>query len=664
MPPLRPDQIDLLTTLTSPTLHPSGDRVVVAAARPDVAGNAYLGQLWSVPLDGGQPRRITRGFRDTLPRFSADGRLLAFLRSGGPKAKPQLHVSAADGGEPVVLSDAPLGVTGFSWAPSGTRIAYTARVPEPGRYGTGDEVGPGQEAPRLITDLRYLSDGIGYVGDRRSQVFVVDVPDVAGEPGGELPAARQITDGPYDSVEVVWSPDGSRLAFLGARHDSRTEDLRVDAWTCTPDGDDVVCVTGNRLTVDKAAWSDDGATLWLLASDPGPDGLDFIARHTGLWSVPADGSGAPERHTEAETVDLGEVGSMLSVTGDGVYVQNVARGSVELLLVRPDGELQRVLDGPRIVTGHDVVGSGAEAVVVATVRTPESPGEVVAVTGGTERTLTDFAAPLREQAGVFPLRERTVAAGDGYPIHGWVVLPEGPGPHPMLLDIHGGPFTQYGWEVYDEAQVLAAAGYAVVLANPRGSSGYGQRHGRCIVGALGGRDADDLLDYLDGVLDDADLELDRERIGVLGGSYGGYMTAWLSSYPRAAGRFSAAIVERGFLEPISFAGTSDIGWFFGDRLLGTDPEQVSAQSPMAALDRVRTPTLVIHSEQDYRCPLEQGQRYFHGLRKRGVPAELLIFPGESHGLTRDGQPAHRRQRFDHLLRWWATHLPTKANPSA
>jgi dipeptidyl aminopeptidase/acylaminoacyl peptidase len=333
--------------------------------------------------------------------------------------------------------------------------------------------------------------------------------------------------------------------------------------------------------------------------------------------------------------------------------------------VRPGAAPEVVIGGPRWVRGHDAVRAGGHDVVVASVESDTSAGALVlAAAGAAERTLADVSTLLGSGVTWRPQREVTVTADDGYPVHGWVVLPDGPGPHPVLLDVHGGPFTQYGWQVYDEAQLLAAAGYAVVLPNPRGSAGYGQEHGRCVTGSLGDRDAADLLDYLDGVLADPELHLDGARTGVLGGSYGGYMTAWLIAHPRAAGRFAAAVVERGFLDPESFAGTADIGWFFGRELLGTDPEQVRAQSPMAAVDRVRTPTLVIHSERDHRCPLEQGQRYFARLLEHDVPAELLIFPGESHGLTREGQPRHRRQRFEHLLRWWARYLPTPANQPA
>ena len=667
---MRPEQLELLLSPSAPTLHPSGDRAVVSALRPDFASDKYVGQLWVVPTGGTapEPRRLTRGHRDTAPRFSPDGRLLAFLRAekGG---KPQLHVMPADGGEPVRLTDSPLGAGEPRWSPDGTRIAYVARHPEPGRYGTADGVEPGAEPPRLITDQRYRMDGIGYLDDQRPQIFVVAVPDLWADPVAEpAPVSAEalrpqpIGDGDYEHESVAWSPDGSRLAFASARHDKRQDDLRVDVWTCAPDGSDVRQVTATTLTAQQVVFSADGADLWFLASDPGPQGLDFVARNTGLYRVPADGSASPARCTDAETMDLGEFDSHLTVTDDGVLVQNRTRGAVQLVRVRRDaGASEVLLDGEQWVVGHDAVSTPRGEVVVATVAAPDSAGELVLVGGGTPRRLTGFSDRLRAEADLRPLQELTVTADDGYPVHGWVVLPDGPGPHPVLLDIHGGPYAQHGWKLYDEAQILAGAGYAVLLANPRGSAGYGQEHGRCIQGAFGQRDADDVLQFLDRALAQEELRLDGTRVGVLGGSYGGYMTAWLIAHPAASDRFAAAIVERGFLDPVSFAGTSDIGWFFGEGYCGSDPEQIRAQSPMAVVDRVRTPTLVVHSEQDYRCPLEQGQRYFAELLRGGVEAQLLVFPGESHGLTRTGRPLHRRQRFEHLLRWWARYLPTDKN---
>jgi dipeptidyl aminopeptidase/acylaminoacyl peptidase len=251
------------------------------------------------------------------------------------------------------------------------------------------------------------------------------------------------------------------------------------------------------------------------------------------------------------------------------------------------------------------------------------------------------------------MRERTVTAPDGYPVHGWITSPPGPGPHPVLLTIHGGPFSQYGWTLFDETQTYVSAGYAVVQCNPRGSSGYGAEHGRVIRGAWGGHDVDDVLAFLDAALEDP--ALDAERVGVMGGSYGGYLTALLIG---RTGRFAAAVVERAFTDPVSFVGSADVGWFLPDQYLGTDPERIAAQSALTNASTITTPTLVIHSEEDWRTPLEQGTRLYVELKRRGVPSELLLFPGEGHELSRSGRPRHRLARLEHVLRWWARWLPT------
>jgi dipeptidyl aminopeptidase/acylaminoacyl peptidase len=246
------------------------------------------------------------------------------------------------------------------------------------------------------------------------------------------------------------------------------------------------------------------------------------------------------------------------------------------------------------------------------------------------------------------MEEVTTAAPDGYPVHGWVVRPSGAGPHPVLLMIHGGPFTQYGWRLFDEAQVYAAAGYAVVMGNPRGSSGYGEAHGRAVIGDVGAVCGADLMALLDQALKADDL--DGSRVGVLGGSHGGFMTTWLAA--EHPDRFKAAVSERAVNATDSFTGSSDIGWFFTDSLWGGD----LAKSPLTYADRITAPMLIVHSEQDWRCPVEQAQRLFVALKLRGAPVEMLLFPGEGHEMSRSGLPSHRVARFEAILDWFGRYV--------
>jgi len=399
-----------------------------------------------------------------------------------------------------------------------------------------------------------------------------------------------------------------------------------------------------------------------------------------LWSVPADGSGKPERLTDPERYDHDPAfgGGILPLLADGDAVTTITldRGAIRLLRFPVDGgEPVELVGGRRSVHDYAVAGG----VVAAVVSHPLSAGEVVVVRPegsgepqggapvdqegsgepqggapvdrGRERVLTDFGAPLARSASLRPMEELEATAPDGAKVHGWVLKPAGTGPFPVVLMVHGGPFAHYGWTLFDEAQVCAGAGYAVVMGNPRGSAGYGESHGRSIVGDFGNLDSQDVLALLDTAV--ADPDLDGDRVGVMGGSYGGFMTSWLVGH---TDRFRAGISERACNAFDSFEGSSDIGWFFVPQYNGTDPERVLAQSPLSYVDRIRTPLLLIHSEQDWRCPIEQVQRLFVALKQRKVEVELLLFPGEGHELTRSGLPSHRVARFEAVLDWWARHL--------
>ena len=645
---MKPADLALLRTPGSPTLSPDGRRAVVVVTRLDLDADEYRSRLWLLDTTGAAPPRpLTDGHRDSAPAWSPDGRWIAFLRAE-KEGKPHLHLLPADTGDARrVTTDEqhPLGAGAPRWSPDSTRLAYTARVPEQGRYGTEEGRDAAKEPPRRITTLRYRLDDVGFVADRRPHVFVV-------EPFRDEPTPVQVTDGDHDDEDVSWTPAGG-LLFTSDRDTPDDTDLYRDVYACAVDGSELRRVTHGRHAASAPAASPDGGTVVFLSpSELGQDGRDFVGRNEVLWAVPADAAAPPAPLTDAETTDVFELGSGLVVDGTGVLVGSRVRGAQELVRVPlTGGEPEVLLGGPRTVTG----AAAAAGTVVATVADAGSAGEVLATGPGGERTLTAFGAELAEAGGLRPLEELTATAPDGYPVHGWVVRPDPaafPGPRPVLLAIHGGPFAQYGWTLFDEAQVYAGAGHVVVLGNPRGSAGYGQRHGRWIRHAMGTVDADDVLALLDAVL--AGEGVDRDRVGVMGGSYGGYLTGWLAAH--AGHRFRAAIVERALTSFDSFTGSSDIGYFFTEAYAGADPEAVAAQSPLSHVDKIELPTLVIHSEQDWRCPVEQAQRLFVALRTRGVPAELLLFPGEGHELSRSGLPSHRVARFEAILDWWARHL--------
>ncbi|CAL9378569.1 Dipeptidyl-peptidase 5 [Actinosynnema sp. ALI-1.44] len=633
---VRPDDLQSLTLPGSVSVQ--GDLVLVNVATPDLTANAYRGGLYRVPLDGSGAQRWTWAERDLAPRVSPDGRWVAFLRCADKGGKPQLHVMPATGGDARRLTDLPLGAGAPVWSPDSAKLAFVTRVPEAGRYGVpiadGEEPwGPESEAPRHIARLDYRYDDIGFVGDRNPRLFTVDVLDPEAKP-------VELTDGTFTVAEPAWTADGSALLFVADRDLGAVETLHQDVYRVPAGGGEPELYVRSKGMVAHPVAAGDGIVFYGSEFT----GVHSVARNNSLWRY---SGGELTRVTELEGVDCERAAGAPVVTDAGVLVAVRNRGAVELRRVPLDG-VEVPLDGMELLAGEqaEVKSFAADGdVVVAVVSRADNTGEVVRVGGG-ELTSFGSSVPLR------PVVELTGSASDGYPVHGWLVLPDGEGPHPVLLVVHGGPFMYHGWGFFDEAQVYAAAGYAVVLPNPRGSAGYGQAHGQAVVGGFGTVDVDDVLSVLDVALERPDL--DADRVGVMGGSYGGFMTSWLAAHHGE--RFRAAWSERAVNAWDSFSGSSDIGWFFTEAYCGSSLETQRAMSPLTYAEKVSIPFMVVHSEHDWRCPLEQAQRQFVALRRNGVEAEMLLFPGEGHELTRSGQPRHRKQRFDHVLAWWARHL--------
>ncbi|MCV2488029.1 prolyl oligopeptidase family serine peptidase [Geodermatophilus sp. YIM 151500] len=582
---MRPDDLALLRTPGAAAVSPDGRIAVVAVTRLDLAADAYRSRLWAVPTDGSAPARpLTAGHRDTAPAFSPDGRWLAYL-DAGEDGRPQIAVLPTAGGAARRLTRHPLGAGRPVWAPDSGRLAYTARVPGAVPRDAG--------APRLITTLPDPFDDGGSPDDGRSHVFVLHLPDPHGDDDGPPPAPVQRTDGDADDADVAWSPDGAELAFVRAEDDSARTVHVVPAGGGGPRR-----VTTGRRACALPAYAPDGRLL--VTVDDGCPVPCLVGADGALEPLLDPGPHSRGCPTPAPVVV------------DGAVLVGVRwRGAVQLVRVPLDGgAAEPLVEGPFTVSG---TGAGG-GVVVATVAHDRSAGELVAITPGRRRLLTGFGRALGETGRLHPVRERTTTAAGGATVDGWVALPDGPGPHPVLLVLHDGP-SEPGWRLLDETQVAVSAGYAVVRSSPSSSDAE--------------RDADDLLALLDAAL--ADPALDGERVGVHGAGHGGWLTARLLTRTT---RFTAAVVERAAPGPEGAAGAP----------LDTAP--------------IRTPTLVVHAEADWSGPPELGPRLHAELRRRGVPAELLLFPGEGRGLARCGRPRHRLARLEHLLRWWARWLPT------
>ncbi len=624
---MKPADLTRLRQPGSLALDPSGSRMAFVVSIPDVEEDAYLRSIWIV--DGEDVRQFTSGPRDSMPKWSPDGKRMAFLRSPEDGKPAQVAVIPVDGGEAKVITEFEFGVEAVEWSPDGSWLALTAVTPTSDWEDADEE--ERKRRPRRITNVPYRFDNIGWRDDRRRHIWLVD-------PSGSA-EARCLTPGEFDETLPSWSPDGRKVAYLTDRDPARG------------------LMSGNDVMVVDVASGDQEMVVsrgfWMLPSYR-PDGvlhllgdpsLDFPLLYT-LHRVEDDGSTTSlTGHLDRSSVSSGGP-AFVCWEGTTAIVALEDSGKLGLVSVSPEGAVSTLIEEQLTVTSADAAGGR----VVYTATSWDNPGEVYEV--GRDSPISNLNTEDLDLVEPHHLR----VISDSNEIDVWVLLPEGDGPVPLLLNIHGGPATQYGFGFFDEFQVYASAGYGVVACNPRGSSGRGLDFLRAVIGD--GWGVVDMADIRAAV--DAALErfprLDPGRMGIMGGSYGGFMTAWMIAHED---RWRSAIAERALTNFASFAGTSDIGGTFPylyTRAQYPDWETWWAKSPLAYAHRVTTPTLVLHSENDFRCPIEQGEQYFMALLRNGTPAEMVRFPGEGHELSRSGKPRHRMERFEIVLDWQARHL--------
>jgi dipeptidyl aminopeptidase/acylaminoacyl peptidase len=632
---MRPGDLYELRWADDPRLSPDGRTAAFVVWSTDRETNDYTASIWLVAVDGAaEPRRLTRGKKqDVAPRWSPDASRLAFASNRDSKAK-QLYVLPIEGGEPLQLTELDEDVTEVVWSPDGTRIAFSARVRDPA-YEEEDER---KRRPRRFERLQYKLDDEGWIGDRRRHLFVVPAD-------GSAPPV-QLTDGDFEDAAPSWSPDGRRIAFASARQDHWDTEVERDIFVLDAEGGELERLTGGDSRYEAPAWSPDGSAI---ACRWAPGGFDY-PRHGQIAVLDAS---TGERRVLTESLDRNcapypEIREPVW-DGDSILFVLEESGYNALYRVGVDGagEPEAVL-GEVWVTAFDCVAGQ----IVHAATTPTSLPEIY--TG--EGRLTDVSSAFEASE---PERFTAVSA-DGSEVEAWIIRPLGfeeGRRYPLLLNVHGGPFAQYGNRFFDEFQVQAGAGYAVLYSNPRGSSGYSEEWGRAIRGPIeggegwGSRDYEDVMAVLDEALERFDF-IDPERLGVLGGSYGGFMTSWIVSH---TDRFQAACSERSVNNFVLEGGSGDIGWAFKG-IVGEywfeAPDAYLQISPSKYAANITTPLLILHSEDDLRCPLGHAEDLFAILRVLKRDVELVIFPAESHNLSRTGSPAHREMRFEAILDWF------------
>jgi len=635
--------------VNDPQLSPDGVQVAYVLTTVNEQRNRRESSIWMVAVDGrSEPRRLSaEGFNSTSPRWSPDGSRLAFLSArsvdaaGGEAPKTQILVLAMNGGEAQVVSRVKNGVSSFQWSPDGARFVAVSRK------GLSDDVAAGAHKTdtRHYKNIYYKFNDTGWFDDKRTHLWIIE---------GTTGKDKQITSGEdWNDTDPQWSPDGTRIAFVSDRTGHEYDlGFNKDVWVISRDGDGLTKISDHAFEDNLPRWSPDGKQILFAGK---------IARKQfpRLYVAPAAG-GSSSRLVGA---DVDTIPQNPRWVGSRIVFQAEAKGQVQLFSVDPvHGTLSNVTSGERSVHNFDINEKAGVIAYLANDFRNMDDIYVADLNAKNERRLTQVNSGMWGDLDLASVERVQYKSIDGWAVDGFLVKPVGwqPGKkYPMILSIHGGPANMYntGWN--QEFQVYAAKGWAVFFTNPRGSTGYGQKFERGILNNWGGMDYQDVMAGVDAVLKQNPW-IDSDRLGVTGGSYGGFLTNWILGHTT---RFKAAVTLRSISNFVSDEGTRDGAYGHEEDFRGLvfdELDQYWNASPLKFAKNVKTPTLILHSDNDYRVPLEQGEQWFRALKHYGVDAEIVIFPRENHNLTRTGEPKHLVESMGWQVYWFERFLDGNA----
>ncbi len=635
----------------APVFSPDGGRILVTEQWLDPKENRQKTRLLLTDPATGETRPFTQGPSDRAPAWSPDGAQVAFLR--GADGGAQVFLMAANGGEPRQATRLRHGVAAFRWAPDALSLILSAPLME-GRIEEGEPPEPAGDfekytaGVRRVTRLYHKLDGEGFFDGTRRALLRLDA---------RTGALEVLESGDFDCLEPDVSPDGKLVAYTSRRLPDPDRFPGVhDVYILPLAGGAARCLTEGRLGAQGPTFSPDGEQIYFTAADP--DDLGY--GHTRLYRTSLAGGVEALSDTFDRTLEDASGSDLVPpsrapivVTEDGVYTLGSSEGRVHVYRRDARGGFSPEVQGDRCIYAYDYHPAQGFAIAYSDFSTPSA----LALASSAGERLLAVGEMQEEVRAAFTQPEHFLAYAAGGPaVDCWLLLPDAPKEKvPLVLEVHGGPMAMYGMRANFEFQVLRAQGFAVLFTNPRGSQGYAHDFCSAILGRWGDKDYQDVLAALDAALRRFP-QLDPLRLGIAGGSYGGFIVNWAIGH---TDRFRAAVTMRSVVNRMSAMGTSDVGFErvpqYGS-LWWEDPEPYLQQSPIRYASNIRTPLLIEHEEQDLRLPIEQDEQLFTVLKYLGRTVEMLRYPGESHGMSRGGKPWHRVHRLWAIADWFNRYL--------